>query len=146
MLLKLNCKSLIKTPRNLEQKKEMIKNLGQKNDGTTSSLSNFNNLEAVPPTVNCSMTSLTKVDKNHGQKNEMIKNLGQKNDGTTSFLSNFDNLEAVPLTVNCSMTSLTKVDKNHGQKNEIIKNLGQKMMEPRLFCQVLTILKQFLLQ
>ena len=51
----------------------MIKNLGQKNDGTTFFLSSFDNLEAVPPTVNCSMTSLNKVDKNHGQKNEMIK-------------------------------------------------------------------------
>ena len=30
-------------------------------------MSNFDNLEAVPPTVNCSITSLTKVDKNHEQ-------------------------------------------------------------------------------
>ena len=35
----------------LHQKNEMIKNLGQTNDGTTSSLSNFDNLEAVPPTL-----------------------------------------------------------------------------------------------
>ena len=55
--------------KNHEQKNEMIKNLGQENDKTTSSLSNFDNLEAVPPTVNCSTTFLTKVDKNHEQKN-----------------------------------------------------------------------------
>ena len=104
----------------------MFKNFGEKNDGTTSFLSSFDNLEAVPPTVNCSMTSLTKVDKNHGQKNEMIKNLGQKNDGTTSFLSNFDNLEAVPQTENFSMTSLIKVDKNLEQKTKCSRILVRK--------------------
>ena len=86
------------------------------------------------------------MDKNHEQKNEMIKNLGQKNDGTTSFLSNFDNLEAVPQTENFSMTSLIKVDKNLEQKTKCSRILVRKMMEPRLFCQVLTILKQFLKQ
>ena len=60
--------SLIKVDKNHGQKNEIIKNLGQKNDGNMSSLSNFDNLEADPPTVNCSMTSLNKVDKNHEQK------------------------------------------------------------------------------
>jgi hypothetical protein len=64
----------------------MIKNLGQKNDGTTSFVSTFDNLEAVPPRVNCSMNSLAKMDKNHEQKNEMIKNLDQQNARTKSFV------------------------------------------------------------
>ena len=38
------------------------KNHEQKNEGTISFLSNFDNLKAIPPRVNCSMTSLTKVD------------------------------------------------------------------------------------
>ena len=45
-----------------------------------SSLSNLDNLEAVPNTANCLVTSLTKMVKNHEQKNEMIKKFDQKND------------------------------------------------------------------
>ena len=75
-------------------------------------MSNLDNLEAVPNTANCSITSLTKVVKNHEQKNEMIKNFDQKHDRTTSSLSNFDNPQAVPSAKNYSMTSLTNMDKN----------------------------------
>ena len=74
----------------------MIKNLAQKNEGTTSFWSYFDHLKAVSPRVNWSMTCLVKVYKVSEQKNEMIKNLGQKNEGITSFLSNFDHLKAVP--------------------------------------------------
>ena len=55
--------------KNHDQKNEIIKDLDQKYDRTTSSLSNLNNLEAVPPTANCSMTPLTIMGKNHDQKN-----------------------------------------------------------------------------
>merc|ERR1712051_27741 len=73
---------------------------------------NSQNLEAVPNTANCLVTSLTKMVKNHEQKNEMIKKFDQKNDRTTSSLSNLDNFEAVPSAKNYSMTSLTNMDKN----------------------------------
>ena len=109
-----------------EQKNKLIKNFIKKNDGTTSSLSNLDNPEAIPFSENCYMTSMTKMDINHVQKNKMIKNFDQKNDRTTSSLSNIDNLEAVLPTSNCSMTSLTKMVKNHEQKNEMIKNFDQK--------------------
>ena len=64
-----------------EQKNEIIKNLGQKNEGIMSFWSNFHHLKAVPPGVNWSMTSLVKVYKVDEQKNEIIKNLGQKYEG-----------------------------------------------------------------
>ena len=73
---------------------------------------NSQNIEAVPNTANCLVTSLTKMVKNHEQKNEMIKKFDQKNDRTTSSLSNLDNFEAVPSAKNYSMTSLTNMDKN----------------------------------
>ena len=85
---------LTKMGKNQEQKNEMIKDLDQKNYRTMSSLSNDDNLEAVPPSANCSMIPLSKMGKNHEQKNEIIKVLDQKNDRTTSSLSNVDNLEA----------------------------------------------------
>ena len=109
-----------------EQKNKLIKNFIKKNDGSTSSLSNLDNPEAIPFSENCYMTSMTKMDINHVQKNKMIKNFDQKNDRTTSSLSNLDNLEAVPNTANCSITFLTKMIKNHEQKNELIKNFDQQ--------------------
>ena len=109
-----------------EQKNKLIKNFIKKNDGTTSSLSNLDNPEAIPFSENCYMTSMTKMDINHVQKNKMIKNFDQKNDRTMSSLSNTDNPEAVLPTSNCSMTSLIKMVKNHEQKNEMIKNFDHE--------------------
>ena len=71
-----------------EQKNKLIKNFIKKNDGTTSSLSNLDNPEAIPFSENCYMTSMTKMDINHVQKNKMIKNFDQKNDRTMSSLAN----------------------------------------------------------
>ena len=68
----------------MNRKNEIIKDLDQKNDRTTSSLSNVDNLEAVTPAANCSMTPLTKMGKNHEKKIEMIKDLDQKYDRTTA--------------------------------------------------------------
>ena len=75
---------LVKLYKVYEQKNEMIKHLGQKNEGITSFWSYFDHLKAVSPRVNCSMTCLAKVYKVYEQKNEMIKNLGQKHEETTS--------------------------------------------------------------
>ena len=92
--------SMTKMDINHVQKNEMIKTFDQKIDRTTSSLSNFDNLEAVPSTANYSMTSLTKMVKNHEQKSKMILKYDQENQSTTSSMSNYDNLETVPSTAN----------------------------------------------
>ena len=61
----------------LEQKNELIKNFVKKNDGSTFSLSNLDNPEAIPSLENFYMTSTTKMDVNHVQKNKMIKTFDQ---------------------------------------------------------------------
>ena len=60
------------------------KNLDQKIARTKSTVSNFDNLKAVPPTVKSSKTSLTKVTMNHEQKNIFLQNIIHSH-----FFSNF---------------------------------------------------------